>query len=38
MMENVITASDIEKLKAKNGEVIDLPDFDEKTPFTQQVI
>ena len=37
-MENkIITDSDIANLRAKNGEVIDLPDFDEKTPFVARV-
>ena len=35
--KKVITDSDIEKLRAKNGEVIDLPGFDEKTPFNARV-
>ena len=35
--KKVITGSDIEKLKAKNGEVIDLPGFDENTPFNARV-
>ena len=35
--KKVITDSDIAKLKAKNGEVIDLPGFDEKTPFNARV-
>ena len=35
--KKVITDSDIAKFKAKNGEVIDLPGFDEKTPFNARV-
>ena len=37
MEKKVITGSDIGKLKAKNGEVIDLPGFDENTPFNARV-
>lgn len=37
MERKVITESDIGKLKAKNGEVIDLPGFDENTPFNARV-
>ena len=37
-MENKVTSSeDIKKLKAKDGEVIELPGFDENTPFTARV-
>ena len=35
--KKVISAKDISQLKDKNGEVIDLPDFDEKTPFNARV-
>ena len=35
--KKVISAKDISKLKDKNGEIIDLPDFDENTPFTARV-
>ena len=35
--KKVISAKDISKLKDKNGEVIDLPDFDENTPFVARV-
>lgn len=37
-MENKITSiEDIKKLKAKEGEVIELPGFDENTPFIARV-
>ena len=37
-MNNKITSSeDIKKLKAKEGEVIELPGFDENTPFIARV-
>ena len=35
--KKVISAKDISQLKDKNGEVIDLPDFDENTPFNARV-
>ena len=35
--KKVISVKDISKLKDKNGEIIDLPDFDENTPFTARV-
>ena len=35
--KKVISAKDISQLKDKNGEVIDLPDFDENTPFVARV-
>lgn len=37
-MENKVTSTeDVKKLKAKEGEVIELPGFDENTPFTARV-
>ena len=37
-MENKVTSlEEIKKLKAKDGEVIELPGFDENTPFTARV-
>ena len=35
--KKVLSAKDISQLKDKNGEIIDLPDFDENTPFNARV-
>ena len=35
--KKIISTKDISQFKDKNGEVIDLPDFDENTPFNARV-
>ncbi len=37
MDKKVTSSEDIKNLKAKDGEVIELPDFDENTPFVARV-